>query len=380
MPAPDVDLVKVAENVGYSSRQTCGDCHFSGGGGDAVKHADLSETLNWPNRQCDIHMGGYNFSCNECHKTRNHKIPGRSSSVAVVEGTRSCSDCHTEDPHYGNDLLDAHLNKHCDSIACNTCHSPVYSKCTPTKVYWDWSTAGNKKREVHKDKYGQPDYQWKKGSFEWKESAKPVYKWYNGYMKRILVGDKVKLDKVNNITYPVGSIKDPRAKISPFKVMKGIQPADSENGYLLIPHLFGEEGYWKTTDWQKSFKLGMKEVGLPYSGEYEWVRTDMYWGIHHEVMPEEYALSCAQCHKSLQEGRTCGRCHQDSREVDFKKLSTKGTNFKKMHEQGRDVQELIDTTDYIDFKALGYEGDPIIHGGRFKKLPLGYEECDKNKD
>jgi hypothetical protein len=29
--------------------------------------------------------------------------------------------------------------------------------------------------------------------------------------------------------------------------------------------------------------------------------------------------------------------------------------------------------DYIDFKALGYKGDPIIHGGRFKKLPMGYK-------
>ena len=32
-----------------------------------------------------------------------------------------------------------------------------------------------------------------------------------------------------------------------------------------------------------------------------------------------------------------------------------------------------DTTDYINFKSLGYEGDPIIHGGRFKKLPMGYK-------
>jgi hypothetical protein len=30
-------------------------------------------------------------------------------------------------------------------------------------------------------------------------------------------------------------------------------------------------------------------------------------------------------------------------------------------------------TDYIDFKGLGYKGDPIIHGGRFKKLPMGYK-------
>lgn len=31
------------------------------------------------------------------------------------------------------------------------------------------------------------------------------------------------------------------------------------------------------------------------------------------------------------------------------------------------------TTDYIDFKALSFKGDPINHGGRFKKLPMGYK-------
>ncbi len=28
-------------------------------------------------------------------------------------------------------------------------------------------------------------------------------------------------------------------------------------------------------------------------------------------------------------------------------------------------------SDYIDFKELGYSGDPIIYGGRFKALSLG---------
>jgi len=26
-----------------------------------------------------------------------------------------------------------------------------------------------------------------------------------------------------------------------------------------------------------------------------------------------------------------------------------------------------------DFRSLGYEGDPIIYGGRFKRLPMGYK-------
>ena len=378
MPDPKVDLVKVAKSVGHTSRKTCGDCHFNGGGGEAVKHADLSRQLLTPDRMCDVHMGGYDFKCAECHRTRNHKIAGRSSSVPVVEGTRSCENCHTEAPHYGDDLLDHHLNKHAKTIACTTCHAPVYAKCKPTKTYWDWSKAGDKKRKPQKDKYGMPDYHWKKGEFRWKESAKPIYKWYGGFMKRVLIGDQLDLDATPiNITEPVGSINDPNSKISPFKIMTGIQAADRENKYLLVPHLFpknkkDKSAYWKGRNWQDAFTVGMKAAHLPYSGKYQWIETRMHWGVEHEVMPANMALSCVQCHESLKSERSCNRCHQDSRNVDFRKIAQKGTNFSYMASKGRDVSHLINTTDYIDFKALGYKGDPIIHGGRFKKLPMGY--------
>ena len=75
----------------------------------------------------------------------------------------------------------------------------------------------------------------------------------------------------------------------------------------------------------------------------------------------------------LPPARTCDRCHQDSRHVDFKQIAHKGTDFSYMASKGRDVSHLVGTTDYIGFKALGYKGDPIIHGGRFKKLPMGYK-------
>ncbi|MCK8601365.1 hypothetical protein K1V27_06635 [Syntrophobacteraceae bacterium DRH4] len=112
--------------------------------------------------------------------------------------------------------------------------------------------------------------------------------------------------------------------------------------------------------------------GLPYSGKFKWVDTRMHWGIEHEVMPAEMALSCVQCHESLKGERTCNRCHQDSKEVDFKQIAQKGTDFSHMASKGRDVSHLVGTSDYIDFKGLGYQGDPVIHGGRFKKLPMGY--------
>ena len=40
-----VDLAHVAQKVGKTSRQTCGGCHFTGGGGNAVKHGDLDMSL-----------------------------------------------------------------------------------------------------------------------------------------------------------------------------------------------------------------------------------------------------------------------------------------------------------------------------------------------
>ena len=86
---------------------------------------------------------------------------GRNSSVAVVEGALSCEDCHTNKPHTGATLLYHLLNKHLDAIACTTCHAPVYAKCKPTKVYWDWSKAGDTQREPQKDKYSLPNYEWK---------------------------------------------------------------------------------------------------------------------------------------------------------------------------------------------------------------------------
>ncbi len=377
MPDVGVDLLYVAKNVGQTSRESCGSCHFHGGGGDAIKHADMSANLIKPDRNCDVHMGGYDFQCTECHKTRKHKISGRSTSVAAVEGSILCADCHTEMPHYGDSLMDHHLNKHCEHLSCNTCHSPLYAKCKPTKTWWDWSKAGDKKRKPVKDKYGMLDYHFKKGEFKWKESAKPAYSWYKGVIKRIEIGDRVNLDVAKlNITEPVGFFTDPESRISPFKIMKGVQPADKENNYFIVPHLFLRDkndttAYWKNLDWQKSFKDGMAVAKLPYSGKYKWLETWTYWGIKHEVMPAESALSCAHCHQSLVGEKSCDRCHQDNRNIDYKKLSNKGINFKAMEAKGHDVKALIDSTDYIDFKNLGYKGDPIIHGGRFKKMPLG---------
>lgn len=372
-PEKNLDLIKIAQNVGRPNRDTCGmNCHFRGGGGDAVKHGDMSSVLANPDKEHDVHMGvndgGLDFRCQDCHKTRNHMISGRSISVAAVEGDLSCEYCHTDRPHIGSELIDHHLNKHTKHVACQTCHIPIYSKSNPTKVYWDWSTAGQD-MEKPKDKYGKPVYDKKKGSFKWKEAVKPKYLWYNGTVERHILGDRINRSGETELTKPVGQYDDPASRIYPFKVHRGKQISDAVHKHLIAPQLWG--GYWKHWDWDKASRDGMKYAGLEYSGEYEFVDTVMYWGLTHEVVPKESALSCAECHVSLTKAPYCGRCHQERPDVNFKDLVHKGVDFKAMAKSGRDVEELIGKTNYIDYKALGYEGDPIETGGRFDKLGLG---------
>ena len=372
LPEKNLDLASIAQSVGRPSRSTCGmNCHFRGGGGDAVKHGDMSSILEKPDREHDVHMGvangGLDFRCQDCHKTRNHMISGRSISVPAVEGDISCEYCHTDKPHIGRELIDHHLNKHTKHVACQTCHIPLYSKGNPTKIFWDWSTAGQD-CEVTRDKYGKAAYAKKKGSFEWKEAVKPTYFWYNGTVKRHLLGDRINPDGPTNLTEPIGSINDPASRIYPFKLHRGRQISDSVYKYLIAPQLWG--GYWKHWDWDKASRDGMQYAGLAYSGKYEFVETVMYWGLTHEVVPKEQALSCAECHAALTQAPYCGKCHQARPDVDFKKLVYKGVDFKRLAEAGMDVGDLVGITNYIDYQALGYPGDPVETSGRFSKLML----------
>jgi octaheme c-type cytochrome (tetrathionate reductase family) len=379
MPDPSVDLLLVAKKVGKPSRKTCGNCHFSGGDQDFVRHGKLNALLDFHGSSCDVHMGGLGFQCHDCHKTRNHKISGRSIALPVAEGSRSCNHCHTDAPHQEKSLLTHHLNKHSGHIACVTCHHPVYAKYTPVKTYWDWSTAGDIERQVKRDEDGMPDYAWEAGDFSWGREIKPVYAWYNGKVKRHLLGDQINSEGVTNLNEPAGDIRDRESKIYPFKIMGGTQAADAKYNYLLVPHLEGVDGFWQTLDWQRSFASGAAASGLAYSGEYKWVETAMYLSLNHEVLPKVFALSCVQCHESLRNRLSCGRCHQDKRGVDFRELAFSGIDEKLIHLTRKADRSQINETDWLNFKDLGYQGDPILYGGRFKKLPLGWKVASQKK-
>lgn len=311
------DYLKIARNAGKTSRRNCGTCHFFGGGGDSVKHGNLDSSLVDPDHDTDVHMGGKDFTCTRCHNAEKHIIPGTlHGSETAGADSFGCCKCHRPPVHENDDV-----ERHLAHVACQACHIPEYAVNKPTKIYWDWSTAG-KDLPAEKNKYGIPTYNKKKGSSRWIKNSIPEYLWFNGNQNMHVLGDRVKdPDNMLVLNKQNGSIADPDSRIMPFKVMKGRQGYDKKFGFILIPKLFGKGGFWKTFNWDSAFREGMKAAGLKYSGKYGWIETAMLWPINHMVKPEEKALGCNDCHGS----------------------------------RGR-----------IDWKKLGYAGDPGKTGGRFK--------------
>ena len=310
MPSKDVNLLAVARGVGYPKRDNCGMCHFSGGGGMAVKHGDLDDSLINAVEKVDVHMGKHKMLCIDCHKTKDHLVPGTAFSVSIEEKNQvDCSNCHQENVHKNE-----RINAHTKSIACQTCHIPNYAKRTPTKMTWDWSKAGdlNRKESIH-------EYLKIKGEFTYAMNLKPEYYWFNLKVDRYLQGDKIEPGKMNNINYPQGNKNDKNAKIWPFKIHKATQPYDKKLNILLPVVTSGEGGYWKEFNWDKAIRLGAKENKSEYSGEYVFTDTQMFWPLSHMVSSAKDSLSCNDCHGN---------------------------------------------SSRMDWKSLGYDNDPAIIGGR----------------
>lgn len=312
-PGPKVDLLAAARSVAAPTRATCGKCHFDGGGGNGVKHGDLDESLINASGNLDVHMGRENMICTDCHVTTNHQVKGRivADNYTIDPNEQvSCTQCHAENLH-----SDERLNMHAKTVACQTCHIPAMALKDPTKVSWDWSTSG---KDIGDDHF---TYLKIKGSFVYEKNVQPTYMWFNGNLDyRYLLGDKIDPTQPTYIDKPAGNINDPTARIFPFKLHVSNQPYDTGYNTLLAPITAGPNGYWTTFDWNDAFKLAEERMGLKYSGNYGFAETYMYWPTTHMVQPKENALQCADCHA------------ENSR---------------------------------MDWKALGYQGDPMQWGGRF---------------
>ncbi len=312
-----IDLASIAQKVGKTRRETCGACHFYGGGGDGVKHGDLDSSLDAPNKALDVHMDvkGNNFTCATCHKTEGHQVPGsrysptamdKAGAEAHIRGKMdssnpaTCQSCHSQAPHKSN----ARLNNHTAKLACQTCHIPAFARGgVPTKMSWDWSTAGKRdakgKPVVVMNEDGYVTYTAAKGDFVLAENVKPDYIWFNGTVKYTLLGDEIDKSKQPiNINKFEGSPTDGKSMIWPVKTFRGKQPFDTVTKSLIVPHLAGNDdsAYWTNLNWQKAIESGMASVDKPFSGKFDFVETMSMWPITHMVAPKDKALGCVDCH------------------------------------------------------------------------------------
>jgi len=304
---------KVAQSVSRPTRKNCGTCHFFGGGGDGVKHGDMDSSMFKPNKELDVHMGldGQNFDCVRCHSTTQHNIAGRVYATPAATERKSlieddlaskitCESCHSDKPHKRH----AKANDHTDRVACQSCHIPAFARVNPTKMWWDWSKAGQKKDGKNfklKDENGWPAYDTMKGEFKWAKNVQPEYFWYNGSIKHLTVNDKIDPSRPVALSEPVGSPEEANARIFPFKVHRGTLPYDKVNKTMTIPHLFpkgkdDQSAYWKAYDWNKAIQSGMDYSGVPYSGEFDFVETSYVFPTTHMVAPKEKAVACSECH------------------------------------------------------------------------------------
>jgi hypothetical protein len=285
---------------------------------------------------------GMDMSCTDCHTTQNHVMLGRYYGTASNDYNRAtCTQCHGNTPH-----AMSKLNEHTVKIACQTCHIPTYAKVNPTKLYWDWSTACNLqdgKPYEFMDSTGRISYQSIKGTAYWAKDVEPDYVWFNGQADHMLVTDSITEFPVK-INTLFGDYEDSKAQIWPVKIHRGKQPFDTKYRRILKAKLWDKEegkgGLWVDFNWETSLAEGMRIAGIPWSGEWEFVETEMYLPISHMVAPKDDVLTCADCHS-----RSSSR---------LEKL----TDF---YMPGRDRNASIDLLGILII--LGALGGVVIHGG-----------------
>jgi octaheme c-type cytochrome (tetrathionate reductase family) len=360
MPEPAVDLNVVARSISLGAkppRKNCIACHAFAGGGDNVKHGDISSDLVSTTREYDVHMGtdGANFDCVDCHGANhdpksgevNHGNAGMSLHSVYEGEMKQCTDCHggQNTIHADSDAEQLFSAGWHERLACQVCHIPAIARKISTKTEWYWSDAGQDITPIPKDPVtGRDTYAKKKGSFVWTNNVRPVLRYSNGVWKRKVIGvnDKYEVEPID-LASPLGDYSDPNAMIYPFKKMVGNQPVDPNTGTILVPHLFGKTAgpnpYWVKYDWNLALQDAAAYTGQDYSGTYGFGSTEMLLSVNHEVAPAENALGSGPMPEA------CMDCH---------------------------------ASDHVDWDALGWTDDPLDGGDRVTDAPAAAADVSRS--
>ncbi|MBD3649508.1 MAG: hypothetical protein HUJ31_19105, partial [Pseudomonadales bacterium] len=204
LPDPSVDLQDVARSValngGEPTRSACLACHAYAGGGDNVKHGDLSSALVGTTREYDVHMGtdGADLKCIDCHSVErdadgfqlSHGIGGMVYHSTDEGAMKQCGDCHGLAGNiHAATSVETILNSHGDIFACQVCHVPAIAREIATNVEWLWGDAGQDVDPIPVDpESGRPTYSKKKGTQNWAYDVRPALLYYDGKWDKTVVG------------------------------------------------------------------------------------------------------------------------------------------------------------------------------------------------
>ncbi len=325
--AMSVSLAQAAVDITRPDSGTCLNCHTKAGGGNNFKRGDIEEAHRTPTAAFDVHMapreaGGAGLSCLSCHTTVDHHVAGRGTDLRErdLPDRVACTNCHPRTPHH-----DAKLDSHTARVSCTVCHIPEFAKVAAT--------------DLHRDYAAPPDIVAATRLYEphmlMASHVRPVYRFFNGTSQFYEFGSEAVPEASGKVVMskPLGSISDPGAQIVALKHHTARQPIDPVTRRLL-PLKIGI--FFQTGDLAAAVQQGVAAVGWPDNG-FEFVETERFLGLYHEVAPKEQALQCTSCHGgtrmdfaalgytpvATRNGKPlCASCH-----------SSKTASFTKIHEE-----------------------------------------------
>ena len=287
----NIDCLKCHSEPGVlPTRVDCLTCHAKAGGGDAVKRGDLAlATGSTSDRNYDVHMAttGADLQCRSCHTTQNHRIAGKGSDLRPtdLDVAVECSNCHTDTPHSSSTT-----NRHTARVACQTCHIPVYAKNAA-------DTTASEATETHRTWLSShataPPFH---PAADKANDLIPAYRFWNGYSDNYLLGDVAVMDMATGAyptSRPEGAVSDSGSKLYPFKYKTAEQPMMIGTQQLIA---LDTSVYFMSADAATATASGLANMGFAESTPYEWVMTDTYQLLNHQVSPREQALQCSSCH------------------------------------------------------------------------------------
>ena len=249
-----------ARTVGSKpTQEACLRCHYLPAGGPWWKRE-----INFaPERDVHVAKG---MVCVDCHKAEKHKFangndPGGWAKEAT-DRTLNCGTCH-KDVQHKNAAVSTHLTR----IACTVCHIPTIGGV----VTRDYVNVVPNPRMAGM-------YMPKADPFDSTYSTKPTYRFFNG--------------TANQDIEPLGSVDDPKSKITAFKPLTTIAPRDAKTKKLLFQNL---PVLFRTGSVDQALAQGFKQRPQEYSGSWEPTSITGYFILSHDITKAK-ALACADCH------------------------------------------------------------------------------------